>query len=427
MHWLLLAGGTAVLSWLYWSRCTSRVHLEKGLTIIPRSILDKYIQPEVYREVARNYRNAVNPRHPFVIRTEDIANNALCNSTLINTIIEDEGGVYENSTITKLQTGSQGTTYEVEHPTGRKVLKFFNLASSLLIEANSLIGLQLHGHQKVNYELKEIMKGSLLVSQPTSLLKPRHFQYYEKKGDFCATYSFVRGNELMFHTKAHDSLILQLDNSLRLLVQLLRQIQAVHFTLNHHAITEPGNQNILAVHSYANYHSDIHDNNSLIDYYDPDRFDATFIDYGLTLPQLFKDKDDVQIHLYNNVLRNETGLEEENKISIHRILNFGQNMDFCTIAIIIVEFFEGFEHEEVHFKICRIYREDMERKFRTLGKQVHFMTYLREFYDYIHGNEDMMPILQTLFYNVFRPMDTLHYSFYSGWVKLVQLFDTPLY
>ncbi|KAI3382498.1 hypothetical protein SNEBB_010740 [Seison nebaliae] len=385
MQWLLFGGGMAVASLVYWARPRPIIIFEDDLTLMPMSMMDKHIQPALYRENGRY-----------------------------------SGKRIIGGRLTELSDGTQGTVYLIDLPAGQKILKFFNLASSLLIEANSMVGLQVHKPQIGNYEFKGMMKGLFPVTETLSLVNIDQFVYEEKKGDFCATYSFVPGRELIMHDELIHASKFDIKVILRLLVQLLRQIQGVHFTLNRYPLTENGNRNFLGEQSYANAHTDIHDSNILIDYDSPEQFDAVLIDYGLVIDSLFQDPEDIQIHIYNNILRTESGVVDENKISLHRIFNFGQNMDFCTIAILIFQYYYELRRDTVFYGICFNYRIDMIELFQKRGREVHFMTYLKDFYLYYRRNTNLIPIMETLFHSVFRPMD------YSGWVKIVELFDAPL-
>ncbi|KAI3384013.1 hypothetical protein SNEBB_011061, partial [Seison nebaliae] len=327
---------------------------------------------------------------------------------------------YGAGRIFKLAERGQGVVYKMDIPGDIKVLKFFDKASSLIIEANALIGLQLHGPQIGNYVLKDIMSGNYTRRRRDYLTNLKDFVYFEKQGDYCAIFPFIQGKELYDQFEAREALNHNLKRILRFIVQLLRQIQAIHFTLNRYALTEPGQQDFLGVNTYANAHVDIHDSNILVDYDTPDNIDAVLIDYGLRIGQLLQTKEDAKIHIYNNILRSESGVVAENKISIHRILNFGQNIDFCTIAVLAIRHYYGLGRRRNPLPICADYRWEMMKKFKKAGRELHFMTYLQKLAFYYNRNPNLTQVLRVLFHNVFAPMD------YGGWVTLVQLFHAPL-
>ncbi|KAI3382499.1 hypothetical protein SNEBB_010741, partial [Seison nebaliae] len=228
------------------------VRMERGLTDIPTTMLLKHIQPMLYTRIARNYHSIVNPNRPFIIRTADIPKDGLCSSTLIEKIFKERGGVYRGGRMTKLEEGGQAQVYKIDANGEQIVLKFFDEASSLIIEANALIGLQLHRPQIGDYVLKDMMSGYFPRRQRIAFNHIKEFTYIEKQGDFCATFPFIRGQELHNHPEALDAFKHNLKRILRFIVQLLRQIQAIHFTLNRYALTEPGQQDFLGVNTYAN-------------------------------------------------------------------------------------------------------------------------------------------------------------------------------
>ncbi|KAI3388525.1 hypothetical protein SNEBB_007091 [Seison nebaliae] len=221
-----------------------------------------------------------------------LSHNDLCNSDSVEKISQEHGGEYGAGRIIKLEEGGQGQVYKMDIPGDIKVLKFFDKASSLKIEANALIGLQLHGPQIGNYVLKDIMSayeksGYLYTTRNREFLTDlKDFVYIEKRGEYCAIFPFIQGKELSDQFEALEALNHNLKRILRFIVQLLRQIQAIHFTLNRYALTEPGQQDFLGVNTYANAHVDIHDSNILVDYDTPDNIDPVLIDYGLSIDQI---------------------------------------------------------------------------------------------------------------------------------------------
>ncbi|KAI3385221.1 hypothetical protein SNEBB_010308 [Seison nebaliae] len=165
----------------------------------------------------------------------------------IRTVIEDQGGIHGDYIVTKVGDGAQGTVYKMESPDEQKVLKFFRTASSSLIEANSLIGLELNGRQIVDYEFKEIMSGLLSEPKPGTFPEFQDMKVVDQKGDFCVMSSFIRGVPLINHINAMQAIAYKLKATMRLVVQLLRQIQGIHFTLNRYALTEPGDRDIFGI------------------------------------------------------------------------------------------------------------------------------------------------------------------------------------
>ncbi|KAI3379702.1 hypothetical protein SNEBB_011352, partial [Seison nebaliae] len=123
MNWLNRGGGIEVFSLLYWTRPNDPVRLEKGVTEIPMSMLQKHIQPLLYRRIADNYHMFLFPDPPYIIRTADIPHNDLCNSESVERISQEHGGAYGAGRIFKLAERGQGVVYKMDIPGDIKVLK----------------------------------------------------------------------------------------------------------------------------------------------------------------------------------------------------------------------------------------------------------------------------------------------------------------
>ncbi|KAI3379208.1 hypothetical protein SNEBB_004148, partial [Seison nebaliae] len=348
------------------------------------------------------------PANELIIKTADIPYNPLCSSTLIWKITQEKAGLHNNTIISKIGEGSQGNVYLLNGPVERQVLKTFDLASSLLIEANAMIGLQLHGHQKVKYEVSEIMtdlfptKTNKVNGNDESKLLMNSIRYIDTRGTFCAKLSYIEGTLLRQHNELQPKFRNNLRLILSLFIQLLRQIQAIHFSLNHYGLTLEGNRDIFNVQSYANFHADIHAGNIIVHKFTPDELELVIIDFGGPL------------------LKAETRIKNEGIISKHRILNFGQNVDFCMLAMLILRYFYGIRVGRPILGACRDLRINLFLKNLKHGKEKHFMTYLGKLYDVIGDDTHFVPIYQMLFSNLVYPMD------YSGWTNLGRLLNVPL-
>ncbi|KAI3381795.1 hypothetical protein SNEBB_000429 [Seison nebaliae] len=163
-----------------------------------------------------------------------------------------------------------------------------------------------------------------------------------------------------------------------------------------------GDRDIVGVQSYANFHADLHADNIIVNRFTPDEFDLVIIDFGSPFRFLFGHKEDVKVHMYNNFLREEAKINDEGVISKHRILSYGQNQDFCMIALLMLRYHTGIGIGRIMSHVCHDLRT------RTL------------YYNVMGGDVHLVPIYQVLFHNLLIPVD------YSGWTQLGQLVESPL-
>ncbi|KAI3383923.1 hypothetical protein SNEBB_004954 [Seison nebaliae] len=181
-----------------------------------------------------------------------------------------------------------------------------------------------------------------------------------------------------------------------------------------------GDRDILGVQSYANFHADLHANNIIVNRFTPDEFDLVIIDFGSRFRSFFGHKEDVKVHIYNNFLREEAKINDEGVISKHRILSYGQNQDFCMIALLMLRYSTGIRIGRIMSDVCYDLGRKLFTKNRKHGKEKHFMTYFRGLYNVIGRDVHLVPIYQMLFHNLLIPVD------YSGWTQLEKLIESPL-
>ncbi|KAI3384581.1 hypothetical protein SNEBB_000066 [Seison nebaliae] len=257
--------------------------------------------------------------------------------------------------------GKQGVAYLVENVIDKKIYvnKLSKQADVALIESNALYAFE-HHPIGLNHDYKRInlIKGTDVKTKPMFAFDAlRRIGFIGEKRSHCLLTSFVDGNrlrtspEITVQTR-HNPFY---KNILMFLIFMLRQLQAVHFTLNRDAIFIE-NSVLLGPQSYANAHADLHFNNILMKRHVKDNgFEIKLpilIDYGYGASLFYGAPDDVAVEFYNKRQRDEVDIREENRIHRNRILNFWQNIDFCESVVIIARLFLDLRGGKPHFSIC---------------------------------------------------------------------------
>ncbi|KAI3385330.1 hypothetical protein SNEBB_002769 [Seison nebaliae] len=380
---------------------------------IPEYLIEKYTNPVLFDESTMEANDTLELNKNFDVTTHYLEHAELCSDLYITAIEgKNNGKLPDKSKIKRLGGGVQGSVFLITKGNEKKILKRFNKKSDLLFEINAVKGLSFHPTPNLEYNFEDLTEGNGAAASNSTLFYMKRFIFQEYTGDFCAKFSFIEGREL--RRLGYFTFELQINKKklLRIAMWILRQIQAVHFSLNAYAITDPIQESILDVQSYANFHGDIHGLNIMIRNHASDQLDALLIDYGAQLTLFFENEDDIRIHVYNKYLRKESGIKEENVVLKNRLLNFGQNLDFCMTALLVMEYLTGYFRTNIPFMICRDFRSYISRVNRENEYEKHFQIYLREFYRYFRIEPDLLPIIEILLKSTQQPYN------YQGWIHL---------
>ncbi|KAI3380291.1 hypothetical protein SNEBB_008296, partial [Seison nebaliae] len=191
---------------------------------------------------------------------------------------------------------------------------------------------------------------------------------------------------------------------------------AVHFTTNHYKYTT---ENIL-LKNIANAHGDLHDNNIIVtkirlttkeEVYAP-----VIIDYGLTSDNYYAFYSDAISEVYNNYLRKDHKIVDENVISKNRVYNLWQNMDFCEVLVLIA-------HSYFVIAAGVVYSACLD--FRTRLRSLRLQTYSVGYLPFLNTLPDEMEYLLPLLVLLKKGIREL--QLYSHWRYLEDLLSVPLF
>ncbi|KAI3386217.1 hypothetical protein SNEBB_000624 [Seison nebaliae] len=324
---------------------------------------------------------------------------------------------------TSLGCGGQGRIFLLKARTGdRSVAKLFYEPGDLIIELNALEAFFIHPvgdwHQ---YRLLGASRGRIEnrhVSKTLIATQNYGLTYVYPQTMVCMDITYVQGDILTNCLNYLTSL--QFNNRVfyAFVILLLRQIQAVHFTLNKRPLVEV---TLFNKGDYANAHGDIHHLNIMI----PEkrysqRFPYHFpilIDYGTFPRYLYDNVRDLKMGIYNIVLRQELGIKEFNVIAKKRIISSPQSSDFCSLAFIFATSFVGqvYTSDPIIVSHCRKLKVSLHELESTTARFDRVIKYVKLM------NQGMFFEQLSLIELMFSSM--LQFQTYETWLDIVKYFD----
>ncbi|KAI3378755.1 hypothetical protein SNEBB_010394 [Seison nebaliae] len=236
--------------------------------------------------------------------------------------------------------GGQGHAFALEDEEGNRIVKKITTkAQYVLIEYNALEGLARHpiGHW---HEFAPIDVGQGRIKrgpEPSHIFRAIKMRAYSHEGKFCIGTTYVPGTNLRYFNGIFNlNPVISLKRKIAFFIMAARQIQAVHFTLNGHEVFD---YQLFRKGAYANHHGDLHSRNIIVQrkQFPKKRYiTPILIDYGLSISNMYQKELDYKIGYFNYIQREEAGIEELNHIHVGRILNIGQRMDACAIALLLI-------------------------------------------------------------------------------------------
>ncbi|KAI3387898.1 hypothetical protein SNEBB_009146 [Seison nebaliae] len=332
--------------------------------------------------------------------------------------IEISAGYYVNKVIGQ---GAQGTIYQITN--GRKpvkVLKVMEDPSTYLFELNALYSKMHHRIPRLpQYDLLDIAATENIGNGYTYDLDTIIFKGKLKKR--CLVADFVDG--IMVSTggmNLYRTLNASVRGFLMFFITLMKQIQAIHFTINHFPFTH----GTKILHNIANAHADLHMANIFLIMAQfrngQPMIQPLLLDYGLAAEFFYKSADDIVTEVYNNNLREENGIREENRISADRIYNLFQNVDFTQIMALMVYAFLTLTMSTVYYFAVEL-RNILEKE-----KGLDYLRRMELFQNVPDELKEIIPLMRLMCEGI-KSRQT-----YRHWMRIVDLLtpeeimDAPL-
>ncbi|KAI3381472.1 hypothetical protein SNEBB_003966 [Seison nebaliae] len=249
------------------------------------------------------------------------------------------------------------------------------IPGEIVMEANALLAFELNPLGLYHtYKILGISHGKLFGERSEELIErpivnhkkdiTNRLSYNYVGNQFCIDMTYVDGDEIHELFDYQNDLSRNLKEFYSFSILILRQIQALHFSLNALPIVK---MPLFDEGSYANAHNDLHIYNIIITQ-DKDHFFngknnkiPIIIDYAFAPSDLYRKSDDITIGMYNMNLRKEKNIKELNKIHKNRLFNSMQGSDFCTLAVLFVNVFlhtvKESNPESVYY--CNRLRQDL--------------------------------------------------------------------
>ncbi|KAI3386018.1 hypothetical protein SNEBB_005874 [Seison nebaliae] len=318
----------------------------KIIYCIEDNLLTKYVQRRAYNEIEKVlYENSKNHKK-VQCATDEFPDNFLCK--ILKDIEIDKShlplGPVRGYTVERsVGSGGQGSIYLIRSPSGgRFIKKISDKPYTLLMEYNAAKAFEIHPMGDWHkFHIISLNYGGFPDSKHTNYTmesKITNTRYYFQGGKYCLDMTYVEGETLvdLVNELPQPYRVSVLKQFYVFIILILKQLQAVHFTLNEKPVFHG---QFYKRHSYTNYHSDIHSKNILIDfkgfpnssYYVP-----ILIDYGLSFNNFYGSMKDFAINKYNYILRKRRKINLPYHLSKGRIFNVGQRIDFCSVAILSI-------------------------------------------------------------------------------------------
>ncbi|KAI3379662.1 hypothetical protein SNEBB_001459 [Seison nebaliae] len=329
-------------------------------------------------------------------------------------------------TNSKISSGGQGSTFLIKQQRKRTIYKTMSEVTSFIIELNALKAYEYHplgfwhNFRVISYSKKKL--NGQTETKSISYTSNFTIDYQYPIGQFCLEMTYVNGVELY----KDDDYIFRLHSNIKefyiFVILLLKQIQAIHFTLNEHKITD------FRLHqraSYANSHDDIHCRNILVTKNSNSNkskilFDMKIpilIDPGISSSFLYTTTYDIIGGFYNFYLRKESDIKQLNIIRKGRLLTSGQGIDFCTLGYLFANAVTG----DIKQSRPKNIKQCLKLK-KLLGYKEHTTTNYGRTTPHINLMNDkelkkILPLLELMFSSM------LQFQTFNVWLGIVKFFD----
>ncbi|KAI3383199.1 hypothetical protein SNEBB_005806, partial [Seison nebaliae] len=279
-----------------------------------------------------------------------------------------------------------------------------------LFEANALVGKQHHPIARIP-EYKMIKLATSDIQLRGSSITPinDYIDLEAVKKSVCLFSQYLKGTSI--HPLVDLPIISKnIKSFLIFFIMALKQLQAIHFTINHYPYST---ENVI-LRNVVNAHADIHVDNVLkhwIHLKDGERYLVpVLIDYGLESFFFYANNSDFISEIYNNHLRSENQIKEEYIISHNRIYNFWQNIDFCQILVLTADTFTIIVRTLI-YDVCKRFRHQMENP--MFGENIY--QYIPLFNHIPPNLQPILPVIEVILRGVLRG------STYRHWREIVDL------
>ncbi|KAI3379584.1 hypothetical protein SNEBB_001651 [Seison nebaliae] len=300
-------------------------------------------------------------------------------------------------------------------------LKLFNRASLFSIEANIYYAITVHATEKVpRTTLLYLEKENSHIKYHLTPIQQNVF-LLEDGGTHCLSLSHQPGDTLRDMDKNN---LFYSDNylreSVRLIILILKQLQLVHFSLNHFPLEY--NRNILQQNQFALGHGQLSTDNIIMVKLRQDKYYPLLINYGFNVRSILPRQQDVFVHFYNNALNKDI----TRPLIMHKKRRFlpYQNYDFCGVLIIILQL-ETYE-AQTH-KIFGKKQSDLEfgkamRYCLGFKTEIEKLEYVHEHLPFVTQRRSFLMKLGALSRLLIQGI--LDYASYSTWFQIQKLMTT---
>ncbi|KAI3382447.1 hypothetical protein SNEBB_006687 [Seison nebaliae] len=386
-------------------------------------IKQTYGKPNIWDESVEFYERVFAKKQTYNINTLPVEHpNHLCTNDVVRrgSILKARGTRIYNMDPRVLYmshqigTGGQGTTYAISKL--RKIVYVMKVTfhtELALFEANALYGKSFHPISVLpKYELRKIASSDMDTHMQTRNIVNENITLNSYKKIVCLFTHFLEG-KAMNHNTDLPPLSNNLSRFLTFFIIMLKQIQAIHFTINHYKYTVENK----ILRNVANAHADMHLDNLLTTYLQLKNgrkyLIPTLIDYGLDAHYFYPSKTDFINEIYNNFLRFENNIETEYIISKNRIYNFWQNIDFCE-TLIIIGYTLTLMNRMILSEFCKRFRDQIDKP--DYGKNL--FKYITLFNLIPNNLRPILPLIHLILKGSFKAQT------YRHWIEIVNLLST---
>ncbi|KAI3378217.1 hypothetical protein SNEBB_008287, partial [Seison nebaliae] len=256
-----------------------------------------------------------------------------------------------------LGRGIQGKVFRMSNGDKTMALKQFTNLADFLAQINSLLALTM-----IDYPMK--LLGMMRSPNPPVEYTDHNYRALSKVGQFCVMMPYIEGRSLAQVVAA--KIFNQLRNiytkreyqltTYRIIIKILRDVQLLHFSFNRYPHYQ--NSPIYGEYSYTLFHGDLLVNNILVQRSADNKIITPFlIDVGFHFGVIMNFKNEIIGQFYNKyLLKAGLPISDRNQFTVHRhqLLNMMQQLDFCMIAILIMDSFHQLDDfRELPANICR--------------------------------------------------------------------------
>ncbi|KAI3386242.1 hypothetical protein SNEBB_002608 [Seison nebaliae] len=350
-------------------------------------------------------------KHVYSIDIDWIESSEICNQifSLNHCLIGNSMQIYIKLK-KKVGKGGQGSVFLISRKRGNNtIFKIMTRSDTMLVELNAMKALKYHPLGRW-HTLKFLsnsrkkgtkhMRKNLLVQQVENF----KVEYETPVNQYCIEMSYVNGTAFLDDDDYQYQLLVDTKTFYIFVILLLRQVQAIHFTLNEYKIFD---MPLMDSASYANSHQDIHIKNIMITnnfYYSA---------------KIYANEHDVVSGFYNVNLRKELKIEEKNIIAKNRLLNAGQSTDFCTLGHLFANIYtSNVEGSRPMTTTCFGLRRVLSTKelmSDNFGPTIKHINYVTNHYSTLRK---IALLLELMFSSM------LQFNSYKVWIEIVNFFQS---